>query len=1198
MVLACIVMQPLLHWHVQPSEVPMLSRVSFLACVAVLATSLMFAADPAPVVHVAPGGNDRASGDAGHPLRSLPRALEFVQRYRASHPGLADSVFIMLHNGRYPMSAALRLGPSISGTAASPTVIAAAPGASPVISGGVTLKKWSRTTIDGKPAWVTALPAEIRRAKPEVFELWVGGERRSPARYPNAGYLSVDTIPEITQSTDWMQGQRSFVAKSGVLPRGLDLTGGQVVLSTKWVESSLPIDRFEPAARTFRFARRSVFRIDPGDLFYIVHARGALDAPGEWWLDVRSGKLYYLPLPGEEIGATDAVVPVLEQVMRIEGEAEKGRWVEHVVFRCLTFSHTEWFFPKGYETDSRNPDAGGFNQAATGVPAAVACTGMRHVTFAECAITHVGTYGISLGAACQENTITRSTIADLGAGGVSIGLKTIENNPALLTQRNRLIDNHIHDGGKIFHSAIGVWIGQSPFNRIIHNHIHDFHYTGISIGWTWGYGPALAYGNIVELNHVHHIGILSDGDGPFLSDLGGIYTLGNQRGTEIRRNVFHDIAGRVYGGWGIYFDEGTTHIRAEENLVYRTKHGGFHQHYGKENIFRNNILAFGEEYQVARTRFEPHMSFAFEHNIILWNGGPVYFASMRDSNIIMDRNLYWPVNGAFRYDTLDFAGWQRTGRDVHSQIADPGFVDPAAGDFRLRDGSPALDLRFRPFDVAPVYSSVPAGDTTLPPRVTRRLVYNNDGSSIPMGFDSLTAGDIHGRVDPIAENGVTTFIYNVNPGQNPGYQSKVESKFHWADAPANPKEGWPLLGRRMSRNLERFGTDTLDQVRTVLDRARLRGMEAFLSFRMNELHDVDKPESPLLGEFWKAHPEWRVGGYAGWGKEALNYAVPEVRAYFLALVKEALLRYDMDGFELDLMRWPHYFPLRPDSMSHYAGILTELVGQVRSVVDSLSHARGHRILLTARVPSSLKGCAYMGADPATWCAKGYVDFLAIAPFLSTENDINASEFKAVCGKVPIYTAQEFTMGNRQMTLGEKRAAAGLHYASGADGVYLFNYFVAWDGGIEPDVEVLNELIDPVVLERKDKMYTLAPAWFPIPGVSLPSQMPLPLRAAQLATVTLRLHESMAPRKAILRIECSEALAPEDMRVMFNGTDLAEGIRPTLPQIVPERSIKQLPDVTKTLEFVVDPALLRDANRIGIHAQKGVTVEYVYLGVMH
>ena len=82
----------------------------------------------------------------------------------------------------------------------------------------------------------------------------------------------------------------------------------------------------------------------------------------------------------------------------------------------------------------------------------------------------------------------------------------------------------------------------------------------------------------MEFNHVHHIGVKSDGDGPILSDMGGIYTLGFQAGTRIRNNVWHDIAGLRYGGWGIYFDEGSSGIVAESNIVYRTTHeGDFHQ---------------------------------------------------------------------------------------------------------------------------------------------------------------------------------------------------------------------------------------------------------------------------------------------------------------------------------------------------------------------------------------------------------------------------------------------------------------------------------------------------------------------------------------------------------------------------------------------------------------------------------------------
>src|SRR5439155_1263163 len=120
--------------------------------------------------------------------------------------------------------------------------------------------------------------------------------------------------------------------------------------------------------------------------------------------------------------------------------------------------------------------------------------------------------------------------SDLGAGGVKLGETGIRADTADQTRLNEISDCHIEDGGKLFASAIGIWIGQSPDNRITHNHIHDFYYTGISIGWTWGYGPALASNNVVEFNHVHHIGVKSGGDGPILSDMGGIYTLGRQPG--------------------------------------------------------------------------------------------------------------------------------------------------------------------------------------------------------------------------------------------------------------------------------------------------------------------------------------------------------------------------------------------------------------------------------------------------------------------------------------------------------------------------------------------------------------------------------------------------------------------------------------------------------------------------------------------
>jgi parallel beta-helix repeat protein len=259
---------------------------------------------------------------------------------------------------------------------------------------------------------------------------------------------------------------------------------------------------------------------------------------------------------------------------------------------------------------------------------------------------------------------------------------------------------------------VGIWIGQSAHNRVAHCEIADFYYTGISIGWTWGYGRSLARGNIVEYNHVHHIGKKSDGSGPWLSDMGGIYTLGVQPGTTIRNNLWHDIAALRYGGWGIYFDEGSSGILAENNLVYNTTHGGFHQHYGRDNTVQNNIFAWGRDHALQATRPEEHIRFRFVRNIVLHRGAQILAGNL-DFHFVFDHNLYWRVDGdAVRFGTLNWEQWQAKGMDRNSIRADPQFRDPARNDFRLAETSPARQLGFQPFSldqVGPRPDKMPGG---------------------------------------------------------------------------------------------------------------------------------------------------------------------------------------------------------------------------------------------------------------------------------------------------------------------------------------------------------------------------------------------------------------------------------------------------------------------------------------------------------
>ena len=432
-------------------------------------------------------------------------------------------------------------------------------------------------------------------------------------------------------------------------------------------------------------------------------------------MDKNAGTLCYLPRAGETIGQLDAVAPVLAQVVRLEGQPTEDGAIDHVTFRNIGFAHTEWYFPEGF-ADARNrpevfpePEAqsGGFAQAEIGVPGAVWGQGVRNSAFENCAFIDLGNYGLELARGCQGNRISHCEFAELGAGGVKLGETTARSDTFEQTKDNEISDCQIHDGGQMFHSAIGVWLGQSQSNRIVHNLIHDFYYTGISIGWTWGYSSAMASNNLVAFNHVHHIGIKSNGDGPILSDMGGIYTLGKQPGTLIENNLWHDIAAVRYGGWGIYFDEGSSGIVAISNVVYRAWHGGFHQHYGETNFVLNNIFAFGGYHQVQRTRAEPHVSFTFETNIVYFDTGELFSGDWSQDKYEMDWNVYFDARPAatpaqMRFADVTLQQWRARGHDSHSIIANPLFVDATNNDFRLQPGSPALKLGFKQIDLKQV----------------------------------------------------------------------------------------------------------------------------------------------------------------------------------------------------------------------------------------------------------------------------------------------------------------------------------------------------------------------------------------------------------------------------------------------------------------------------------------------------------------
>lgn len=668
----------------------MLKLGSVIAMALLTATANASIADGGAKLYVAKNGNDAWSGllaapnktNTDGPLATLRGARDAVRILKNSGEPVS-SITVYIREGTYFLDEPLVLTSADSGTRECPITYEAyrtAKGVERVvISGGRTISGFSPVKVNGHDMIAGPVP-DAKDGKWNPDQLFVNDRRASRTRLPKKGWYTIKSAPSAEK---WQDGQDTFTFNPGELKAGWhNLADVDVVSYNFWVESRMPIKSVDDATNTVTLAKKSRFWLrqdfDKSKYarFAVENVFEALDTPGQWYLDRPQGKLYYYPRANENPDRVGFIAPRLTTLVELKGT--KANPIEFVTFRNLRFSHNQF---------ARPLDQSGFPQAAVDVPGAVSAVQAQYCEIDRCEFSRIGTYGVEFGNGCSNCTIRRSLITDMGGGGVKIDHGA---------QRITVTDNEISDGGKLFASAVGVWVGASPHNRITNNTICEFDYTGVSVGWSWGYAKTGGVDNLIALNHIHHVGR------GVLSDLAGIYTLGVSPGTIIRNNVIHDCQSFSYGGWGIYTDEGSTGILITDNIVYRTKTGGFHQHYGKDNILTNNIFAFATQHQLQRTRPEEHKVFTFERNIVYYDKGKLLGSNWSDNNHVMDYNLYWDASGK----PVTFAGatleeWQRQ-HDQHSLVADPMFVDPKKGDFRLKPESPAFKLGFRPIDTSKV----------------------------------------------------------------------------------------------------------------------------------------------------------------------------------------------------------------------------------------------------------------------------------------------------------------------------------------------------------------------------------------------------------------------------------------------------------------------------------------------------------------
>lgn len=493
---------------------------------------------------------------------------------------------------------------------------------------------------------------------------------------------------------------------------------------------------------------------------------------------------------------------------------------------------------------------------------------------------------------------------------------------------------------------------------------------------------------------------------------------------------------------------------------------------------------------------------------------------------------------------------------------------------------------------------------------TPGLSLNEDNSHFffSRGGHRITSAELDEWVDQYAGTQVRELMLSTN-SMRTNFPSRVWTPI-WHGYQPDAPDDQPLFAslapadrksaRRWVHAAWQLNQDGIDIYQRWLKRARARGIGAWLSMRMNDVHNTDDERCYLHGEFWRAHPEYRRVNYrfAGLTDRAFDYAHPEVYRYHFGLVRELAERYDFDGLELDWMRFGFHF--RPGYEAAGMPILTRFVSETRSLLDVQQRRRGHRIELAVRMPSRPEVALGLGMDAVTWARRGLVSRITVTPFWATiDTGMPVDLWKRLLDGTNVILAAGLELLLRPYpssplrqtnSLETVRAAAATYIARGVDRIYLFNY-------MDSDTTLDRSEGYPQLLRQAGAMKTIAgkPRRHVVtyPDTSAPGEadaclLPAACRPGRWNAFRLDTGPAPVEQKAEARIAV-EGAAPEGMAssaLLVNGVRCSyEGIR-TVEKPAPNAPL---------LAFAVPSGTVQNGhNVIELSATTAATVVWVEL----
>jgi hypothetical protein len=564
-------------------------------------------------IFVAPTGaataDDEGPGTADRPLATLEEAQRRARDHVA--PARTDITVVLL-DGIHRLSSPLRFGAADSVRDGHTVTWAAAPGASPVVSGAKPVTDWE---LDDAEAGV--YKADVGTGF-DSRQLYVDGvlATRARMRLPNS---------DITLTPTGFTLDNPNLAFLAALP---DQRRIEITASITWTHRYAPVESISESAvemqqpawdnNTFGYdtIQHPVKHRIP--VLHLENSRSFLDRPGEWYLDTTEGVLYYLPLPGQDPTKARVELPQLETLLEVGGTYDEP--VRNLRFEGLTFTGTSWLHPStsdGYANQqtgtflagvqpTRPDDA--LTSCGMGCPgiegtrnrwhqavASVQVSAATNIGIVDSVFTNLGSvslgigndanaHGSGVGLGAQRVTVEGNTFTANAGGGIVVGGVQPDahhpSDPSMINSDIVISNNRIYETAIDYPDQDAILASYVTRLTIAHNYVSDMPYSGIGIGFGWGTndpGGSPDYLNrglydhqpvydtpttlrevTVVANHVRNVV-------QRMFDAGCIYFLSAMPDSIVKENYCENS-----GQLGLYFDEGSRYITATGNVFRDT----------------------------------------------------------------------------------------------------------------------------------------------------------------------------------------------------------------------------------------------------------------------------------------------------------------------------------------------------------------------------------------------------------------------------------------------------------------------------------------------------------------------------------------------------------------------------------------------------------------------------------------------------